>query len=91
MTSPGKISEKNVNIDFSASEAIIENQVREHLLAERRARIHEASLSGSQEPGRFSRMIAVLRRRPNPRIASAKPVAPAICSVAFSTKALNGD
>jgi hypothetical protein len=80
-----------VNIDFYAIESIKQNQAREHQNAEKRARIHEAWLAAPRQSSRFARMIAAMRRQPNPRLANAEPVAPTISSVAISTNALNGD
>lgn len=89
--SPGRNSEKNVNIDYYAIESIKQNQAREHLLAERRARIHEASLALPQGSGRLMRMISFLWGRESAPSGSDEPNESALRPAMISTNALNGD
>lgn len=91
MTSPGRNSEKNVQLDYYALESIKQQQTREHLLAERRARIHEASLAYPQGSGRLARMISFLWGRESAQSESDESSDSELRPVMISTNALNGD
>lgn len=88
MTSTGKGLGEMMNIDFYAIEAIKQNQVRERLTAEKRARIREASLSTPQRHGLRARLALALDRM---RIGGVERVESRMCPPAISTNVLNGD
>lgn len=80
-----------MQLDHYAMESIKQQQEREHLLAERRARIHEASLAYPKGSGRLMRMISFLWGRESAPSGSDESNESEFRPVMISSNALNGD